>query len=130
MNACTGRTCSVPNVYQFVIENKTIISGEHVAVVTATDGAGTTRQITVNVRIANPPVVTLDTPAEGAIVSGTLLVAGSFSSDKPGPVTFSAKLGDVEFLKTTQSPFQASYDLKGLPPGSYVLTVRATDSTG
>ncbi|WP_057297767.1 PKD domain-containing protein, partial [Pelomonas sp. Root1217] len=31
MNACTGRTCSVPNVYQFVIENKTIISGEHVA---------------------------------------------------------------------------------------------------
>lgn len=129
-NACTGLACSVLNIYRFFIENKTFISGEHVAVVTATDGAGATRQITVNVQIANPPVITLDTPAEGAIVSGTLPVSGSFSSDKPGPVTLRAWLGALEFLTTTQSPFQASYDLKGLPAGPYVLTVRATDSTG
>jgi hypothetical protein len=67
---------------------------------------------------------------DGAIVFGTVRLDGSFTSDKPGAVTVTAKLGDLQFLSTTNGNFSGSYDLTGVPPGAYPLTLRATDSTG
>jgi hypothetical protein len=129
-NACS-RFCGGSNdVYRFIVDSARAGSGSHSMVITATDAAGGTRSVTVDVPISNAPGLSLSAPVDGAIVFGTVRLDGSFTSDKPGAVTVTAKLGDLQFLATTNGNFSGSYDLTGVPPGAYPLTLRATDSTG
>lgn len=129
-NACSGRLCSGSfNAYQFKLDTLALRSGSYTVSVTATDGAGSTRQQNVPVTISNPPALTLNAPADGALVFGQLQVSGTASTDKAGIVTVSARLGDLEILNTTLSTFATAFDITGVTPGSYTLTVRATDNT-
>lgn len=129
-NACSGRLCSGSfNAYQFKLDALALRSGSYTVSVTATDGAGSTRQQNVPVTVSNPPALTLNAPADGALVFGQLQVSGTASTDKAGIVTVSARLGDLEILNTTLSTFATAYDITGVTPGSYTLTVRATDNT-
>lgn len=128
-NACSGRTCSGFNTYQFKLDTLALPSGSYTVSVSATDGAGSTRQQNVPVTVSNPPALTLNAPADGALVFGQLQVSGTASTDKAGVVTVSARLGDLEILNTTQTAFATAYDITGVTPGSYTLTVRATDNT-
>jgi len=128
-NACS-RWCSGANdVYRFSIDAAQAGSGTHSALVTATDLSGQQRTVTLSVPISNPAALTLDTPADGSIVQGSLAYAGSASSDKGGPVTVRVRLGDLPLLETTSPSFSGSYNLAGVPAGSYTLTVTATDSS-
>lgn len=129
-NACSGRFCDGTfNAWRFTLDGVALGSGSYTVVVSATDGAGSTREVSVPVSVSNPPNLTLDAPANGAIVFAQLRVNGSTGTDKAGAVTVSVRFGDVEILNTTQSNFATSYDITGLTPGSYTLTVRATDNT-
>jgi hypothetical protein len=128
-NACSGRTCTTFNAYRFALDGVALGSGSYTVVVSATDGAGSTREVNVPVSVSNPPTLQLNAPADGAIVFGQLQVSGTTSTDKAGAVTVTARLGDVEILNTTQANFGTSYSLAGLSPGSYTLTVRAADNT-
>ena len=129
-NACS-RFCSGANdLYRFTVDAARAGSGSHSMVITATDASGGTRSVTVDVPISNAPGLTLSAPLDGALVFGTLRLDGSFTSDKPGAVTVTAKLGDLQILSTTNGNFSGSYDLTGVTAGAYPLTVRATDSTG
>jgi hypothetical protein len=58
-------------------------------------------------------------------VAGTLAVSGIVESDSAGTLPVTVRLGDVEFLRSTGSPFEGGYDLTGLAPGAYTLTVHA-----
>jgi hypothetical protein len=128
-NACASRFgCGTNNAYRFNVDAAAAKSGNHTMVFTITDGSGATQTVSVPVPIANPPVLSLNAPAEGAFVFGTLQVSGTATSDKAGAVTVTARLGDLQFLQTTSSPFAASYDVSGLAPGAYTLTVRASDN--
>ena len=127
-NACS-RYCSGANdVYRFTVNASQAGSGDHTMLLTATDGNGGSKTITLAVPIANLPVLTLSSPVDGAFVTGTLQLAGSASSDRSGTLRVTASLGDVEFLNSTAANFTGSFNLSGLSSGSYTLTVRATDS--
>jgi len=129
-NACS-RFCGGSNdVYRFTVDAAQAGSGPHTMVITATDASGSTRSLTVDVPVSNAPGLALTSPADGALVFGSLRVTGTATSDKPGAVTTTARLGDVEFLSSTASSFTGNFDLSGLNPGNYTLTVRSTDSTG
>jgi len=129
-NACSIFCVGVNDLYRFSIDSRTAGSGSHTMVITAIDSAGNRAQRVVPVPIANPPVLAVDSPADGTFALGTLAVTGTARSDRPGAVTVTASLGDVPFLQTTTSPFNGSFSLAGVTPGAYTLTVRATDSTG
>ena len=128
-NACS-RWCSGSNdVYRFTIDAAAAGSGNHSMVLTATDKAGASKSMTLAVPVSNLPVISLATPADGAFVSGSLQVAGSASSDKSGELRVTASLGDYSLLSTTGTSFGTHFSLAGVTPGSYTLTVRATDSS-
>jgi hypothetical protein len=129
-NACS-RFCGGSNdVFRFTVDAVRAGSGSHSMVITATDAASGTRSVTVDVPISNAPGLTLSAPLDGALVFGTLRLDGNFTSDKPGAVTVTSKLGDLQILSTTNGNFSGSFDLTGVTPGAYPLTMRATDSTG
>jgi hypothetical protein len=129
-NACSRFCGGANDLYRFTVDAARAGSGSHSMVITATDASGGMRSVTVDVPISNAPGLTLSAPLDGALVFGTLRLDGSFTSDKPGAVTVTAKLGDLQFLSTTNGNFSGSYDLTGVTAGAYPLTVRATDSTG
>lgn len=129
-NACSRYCTGTNDVYRFTVDAADVGSGPHTMVITATDRSGSARSLTVDVPVSNAPVLALAEPADGAFVFGSLRVAGTVTSDKGGAVATTARLGDVEFLSTQASSFAGSYDLTGLAPGTYTLTVSSTDSTG
>lgn len=116
--------------YVFTINGTALGSGQYSATVTITDGAGNIRQTTLPVPITNAPALALASPADGALAHDRLQIRGSAVSDRGETVTVKARLGDVQFLDTTASPFEGQLSLAGLPPGPYTLTVQATDAAG
>lgn len=128
-NACS-RWCSGSNdVYRFTVDAAAAGSGNHSMVLTATDKAGASKSVTVAVPVSNLPIVSLNTPVDGAFVSGSLQLAGSASSDKSGELRVTASLGDYSLLSTTGTSFGTNFSLAGVIPGSYTLTLRVTDSS-
>ena len=126
---CPGLVCG--GEYQFPINATAAGSGTHTVSVEATDGNGASASQTFQVTFNDPPSLTVTTPFDGALVNGTLAIAGTFATDKPGvTVSVTATLGSVTVLNATSSPFSGSFDLIGVNPGTYTLTVIATDSTG
>ena len=130
-NACSSRMgCSSSNnVYRFSINAATARSGSHTMLVTAIDTAGNSKSTTVQVPISNLPGLTVSSPADGTLVNGMLYLSGSYTTDKTGLVTVLATLGSYQFMSSTNQSFSGSMNLVGLTPGSYTLTVSATDST-
>lgn len=124
-----GQPCDTLTLYQFQVLNPA--SGNHTVVATGMDGAGSSDQISIAVPVSNAPAITLTSPVNNAIVYGSLLVAGSVATDKPGAtVTVTARLDNVKILDAQGPSFSASYDVAGLAPRGYTLNVDATDSTG
>lgn len=121
--------CTGLNAYRFEVDAAAAKSGSHTMVFTVTDGSGAAQVASVPVPISNPPLLALTAPPDGAFVFGTLQLAGTATTDKAGGVSVTARLGDLQFLQTTSSPYAATVDLGGLAPGPYVLTVRATDGS-
>jgi hypothetical protein len=132
LGTLTAPNCSSPGcTYQFPINATVAGSGTHTVSVTATDANGVSASQTFQVTFNDPPSLLVTTPTDGALVNGTLTVAGTFGTDKPGvTVSVTATLGSVTVLQTTSSPFSGTFDLTGITPGTYTLTVIATDSTG
>jgi hypothetical protein len=129
----TAPNCTAydPCNYEFSINATQAGSGTHTVSVEAVDGNGETASQTIQVTFNNPPSLAVTTPFDGALVNGTLAIVGTFGSDKPGvTVSVAATLGNVKVLNATSSPFSGSFSLSGVNPGSYTLTVIATDSTG
>jgi hypothetical protein len=118
-------------MYQFPINATQAGSGTHTVSVVAVDGNGVSATQTFQVTFIDPPSLAVTTPFDGALVNGTLAIAGTFSTDRQAvTVSVTATLGSVTILNATSSPFSASYSLAGVTPGTYTLTVIATDSTG
>lgn len=132
-NACYSEVNQCPtgtNAYQFEIDGYAVGSGAHTLTVVAVDLQGASKQIVVDLPIANVPRLTVAEPLDGSFVYDTLKVSGGASSDRPGSVNVQIKLGDLTIIQATGPTFSGSYDVAGLATGTYKLTVTATDSTG
>jgi len=75
-----------------------------------------------------PPVLTVSTPPQGAIIPlGTpVVVAGVATDDRPGDVAIT--VNGQPALRTADGSFALS--LSGLPAGTQVITVEAMDAAG
>lgn len=121
-------------VYRFALATGAYSYGTHTAVLTATNGAGASRQITLTLGMLNEPVLVLASPENGAIVGGPVTIAGTSNTDGPKPLTTTVKVRDVAFaeqtvLATTANEFSAVYDFGG-KPGTYQIITTATDAAG
>ncbi len=150
----TAPNCSAPGSpvpcsefnYIFTVASGSYPTGNYTITVQAVDGNGKTGSASTTVTIDNPnlgaPVVMLTSPANGALVYGTLHIAGTFASAAAGAtvkllVCFGQMVqgcgygsGAFTIYTTSASPFATDYSLAGLPPGLYVVYVKATDNSG
>ena len=109
-----SRMSSNNNLYRFSINAATAGSGSHSMAITAIDKQGARKSVTVSVPISNMPIITLTSPADGALVNGSLVLTGTSSSDKAGAVTTTASLVDYQFLNTTNANFSGTMNLISL----------------
>ncbi len=122
-------TLTAPNRYgaynePLFIFTENFAPGTHSVKAVATYSDGTAAQGTGT--FVAGPLLTINSPANDAIVSGTLALQGTFSPAATTTVT--ATLGNLSILNTQTSPFSTTFDLSALAAGTYTLTVTATSS--
>jgi hypothetical protein len=131
-NACVPQPCGAGqpfNAYRFSFDTKMYVSGYHIATVEATDNAGTTAGGFASFTLPAPPTVTLDSPVDGAVVAGTLHLAGTFASGTPGALELMVTLSGVPIYDTTVAntgapvPYSVDVSLAGVSPGSHTVGV-------
>jgi hypothetical protein len=129
-NACKPDPCPVSqsfNAYRFSIPTRPASPGQHFVKAIATDAAGNTATGFATVTLPVPTAATLDSPADGASVSDTLHLSGSYASGTPGALELLITLGgEVVYDKTVSNPgsavsFSTDARLPAITPGSHML---------
>jgi len=124
-------SCAAPaDSYRWILDKSRYPSGTYAVRITAIDREGIRKSIDLTLQVRNPPVLTLDTPGDYDIVHSRLTVRGRVGSDRVGPIRTVVTLGSFTVLDTTNLNFETTFDLTGVPGGSYSLAVRSTDSAG
>jgi thermitase len=108
----------------------TVSDGSHAIKAVATDTAAQTAQNTVTVTADNtdePPQVSITSPPNGVLVSGTISITASASDDKGvSKVDFFI---DAALLATDNSaPYGCSWNTATASDGSHTIAARATDT--
>jgi hypothetical protein len=80
-----------------------------------------------SVMIDRTPRLTLDSPANGAIVQGSLQMRGAVTDDST-QVTTTVHLASNGIFQTTQLTFDQAVSLAGIPAGSYALDIVSRDT--
>ena len=124
--------------YSILWDTTGVTNGTHTLVATARDAAGNSRQSApVTVTVANgspsdttPPVVSVTSPAAGAIVTGTITVTAS-ASDSAGIAGVQFKYdGSNLGPEDTSAPYSVVIDTATGTNGTHVLTAVARDAAG
>jgi hypothetical protein len=114
----------------WTVDTTAFPNGVATLVVTATSTVGS-GQTTASVTFTNPgPTVTINSPAAGSTVSGTVTVgitAAPLTGSTLGSVTLRVDSGTPV---TVPAPYSYSLDTTGLTNGAHTLTVNATDNLG
>jgi hypothetical protein len=112
-------------------DTRSLAAGDFTLRVVATDNAGEQADASQTVTIDRLPVVTLESPVDGAIVpvAGVLPLRGSLADDLPG-ASVEIYFGDILVLDTAQRSFSFDYPLASFPAGQYTVTIVASDSSG
>jgi hypothetical protein len=140
--------------YSYTLNTANLSNGAHAitASVTGSNGAPDISLATVNVTVSNlSPLVTVESPAQGAVVSGSVIVSGwaidnasvpgtaissvliKVDGVTAGAATYGIARGDVcaSYPGRPGCPnvgFSYALNTNTLPPGSHVITAVATDS--
>lgn len=126
-----GEDATAPYSFTFTPSS----SGTWTVRVVATDNEGLTGEhsITIDVGVANPPNVTITTPAAGAsILRGTTTVIGATVTDdvSVAKVQFFAGTTDPLALLGEDSTAPYTFEFTPAVAGSYVIRVVGTDNLG
>jgi hypothetical protein len=133
-NACVPRPCAAGqsfNGYHLFINTQNLPPGSYQLALKATDNAGNTASYPGYFTLPAATMADLDSPVDGAVVSGTLHVSGTFSSATPGALEVMVTLsGILAYDKTVANtgeaaPFAADISLAGVTPGYHTLGVYA-----
>jgi len=76
-----------------------------------------------------PPTVSITNPKDSAVVSGVVTIKVD-ASDSGGIAKVEFYVGDSKVGEDSNKPYEYNWDTKKLKDGTYVLTVKATDSAG
>jgi len=133
-NACVPQPCAPGqsfNGYHLSVNTQNLAVGTHSFVVVATDNAGNTTSYPDYFNLPAPAMAVLDSPADGAVASGTLHVSGTFAAPTPGALEVMVALNGVPAYDKTVAnpgvtvPFAGDVSLAGVAPGYHVLGVYA-----
>jgi alpha-tubulin suppressor-like RCC1 family protein len=120
--------------FSFAWDTTSAAPGPYAIQARATDGTGAVVAVSEGANItveneASAPIVTLDYPQEGAILTGIeTLQATVTDGDSVAAVQF---LVDGEMVGSDDSaPYSFAWDTTSVAPGPYTVQARATDGTG
>jgi len=122
-NSCGEHGCAPGHgyaYYEFAFDDAAY-PGPHTLEVSAVDSGGIEQKLGVPFVI----YATSFTPADGAIVYGTLELSGTVVAG--GAPVVGARLDDKVFLEGASSPFSGSLDLSTVLPGEHDLVVEVDD---
>ena len=145
-----------PNVgWTFALNTSSLVLGSHTltAVATDTDGAPDSGSATVTISVGTPPLVRIDSPAAGSILSGVVTVSGWAVDNAAGAGTpisgvqvkldgvvvgnaaYGASRPDVCAVYPGRPGcpnvgYTFSFNTSGLVSGNHTITVTATDTDG
>lgn len=91
------------------------------------DGYGTLSRLSGG--DSTPPTAQITSPAEGATLSGQVMLAAS-ATDDVGVSSVSFAVNGATVATTDAPPYQASWDTATVPDGNYDVGVRAVDAAG
>ncbi|MHB9130668.1 MAG: Ig-like domain-containing protein [Armatimonadota bacterium] len=121
-----GEDTSAPYSYDWV----SVPPGTYALTAKAYDNdTAVTTSTAVNIRVNNPPTVSITSPANDAVIIGNSLSLTASASDTDGTINrVEFYQGSTYLGQDTISPF--SYDWSGIAGGAYTLTARAYDNDG
>jgi hypothetical protein len=128
-----GALLSATNIapYSYSWNSTTVTDGTHTLYAKAYDAAGNIKQssnVTVTVRNDNtPPTVSISSPSNSAIVSGTVSVTTS-ASDNIGVSKVEFYVNGALQSTDTTSPYTFSWNTTSVANGSYTLSAKAYDA--
>lgn len=119
--------------WSYTWESTTVSDGQHTITARATNSSGNTSTDSHTVTVDNtdePPTVSIDSPSEGATVSGSVQVSGT-ASDPDGSVQTVQLRVDGGAWNTTSGTSSWSYgwDTTGVSDGQHALEARSYDGT-
>jgi hypothetical protein len=81
------------------------------------------------ISVANPPVVQVTSPVDGASVSGSVLLGATATAGSGATLTnIELRVDDAIVGTSASSPADASWDSRTVPDGTHTVTARATNS--
>lgn len=120
--------------YSFSLDTKSLAGTDATLVVKATDAAGNIGTSSgVTVRVATPetiaPIVTISSPANGAKVSGKVVINAS-ATDNIGVSTMTLHINDKQVASATGASLSYTWNAgaKSVKVGIHSITVKATDA--
>jgi hypothetical protein len=115
--------------YLFTVDTLTYADGAHSIQIRATDRNGGVGQQTITTFFTNPaPVVLIQTPSEGALVSGTINVTALIQGSAITNAVLKVDGASVGTL--TAGPFLWVIDTTILSDGAHAINITATDGRG
>jgi hypothetical protein len=120
--------------YTFTWDTTAKPNGAHTLQARARDAAGNlgysaTSSVTVDNADTTPPAVSITSPANGSVVSGTRNVAMP-ATDLNGVTAVELYLDGVKLVTDTASPYSFAWSTAAVPNGPHVLQARALDAAG
>ena len=122
--------CGVPNGagWRYTLSAAAIGPGPHTMVITAIDKGGRVAAISQSVPVG--PVLTVNGLQDSDVVFGTLQLSGEVVGAPTADVEVTVSLNALPIGVSRGPVFDVSYDLAGVPPNRYVVTVRAVQAGG
>jgi subtilisin family serine protease len=118
--------------YQLSWDSTKAVNGVHVLKATATDAAGNSSSVEINVNVLNPldtPTVTIISPANGSSVSKTVAVTVNATDNVA--VTRVELYVDNRLIDTSRrAPFATRWNTKAYANGQHQLVCKAYDAAG
>jgi len=130
-----GNTASTAP-YTISWDSTSVPNGDHWLAAQTRDSTGiigtsTVVRVTVANATGNRPVVNLESPKTGSILSSTVTLYATVASSQPiSSVTFYVDSVQVAAPVTTPPPYLLSWDSTTVTDGSHVFSASATDSFG
>ncbi len=133
IGTATGRTSVIGgNQFEFSFDSSVFHSGHHEFLAVATSSNGTKAHQLSAFELINPPRLTVTTPQDNRIVTGTLHIGGSMASDRAGAnLRLRVRLDDADddelVVDTTANPFSVDVNIATLVPGRHRVHITADD---